>query len=455
MNLFKKALVATAVAASFGASAATVLPSTTSIKLSAEGVAAGVTPHAAGFDFNVTTGAETSGGATITLTFSDGIDIGPLTITNAVDNTSTAGKGDAGHLVFDYGNGSFTFDNVVVVDGDQTKGESDTVSFDVGLGQPLAKGASFNVAFAATATIAKASTADYSAVFNAVETDTGTGTVASELTQFAFSVKTPLDAVIERTAMKTFTDGGVTDDLVVTINNYEDLDMSITPTTLTDVGYDMVITGDFTGFTAAEIANDGVSALSNVTVNGGADFITFDISDQDIVTSDGTGDEFTVTFTRAAAAVITATGDVEIDFSVNSVDIPTTGTLAIATAAAGGEWAVDATIINVPYLPVGFEGTSSQVNLANDKSVAVDVIVSAYDAAGNVYPAVDLGFDLPANTVTKVSQTLLMDLLDVPAESKLSVTFNIDANEGDVNGYAFTSSAAGRAEISTSQQRGN
>lgn len=67
----------------------------------------------------------------------------------------------------------------------------------------------------------------------------------------------------------------------------------------------------------------------------------------------------------------------------------------------------------------------------------------------------DLGLDIPKQTVTKVSQTMLMTLLGVAAETKLSVTFNVDANEGVVNGYAFTKSADGRTEISTSQQRGN
>ena len=74
-----------------------------------------------------------------------------------------------------------------------------------------------------------------------------------------------------------------------------------------------------------------------------------------------------------------------------------------------------------------------------------------------VYPAVDLGMDLPKQTVTKVSQTMLMDLFSITAGdvTKLSVTFNVDANEGVVNGYAFTTDETGRTEISTSQQRGN
>jgi hypothetical protein len=49
-----------------------------------------------------------------------------------------------------------------------------------------------------------------------------------------------------------------------------------------------------------------------------------------------------------------------------------------------------------------------------------------------------------------------MTLLSAPAESSLSITFNVDANEGVVNGYAYTQKAGtGRTEVSTSQQRGN
>ena len=47
-----------------------------------------------------------------------------------------------------------------------------------------------------------------------------------------------------------------------------------------------------------------------------------------------------------------------------------------------------------------------------------------------------------------------MDLLGAPAGSKLSVTFNIDANDGDVNAYAFSNAGTGRQALVTSQEKG-
>ncbi|GAA6203356.1 hypothetical protein [Thalassotalea sp. SU-HH00458] len=452
MNFFKKGLVASAIVASFGASAATVQPSTSALKLSAEGVAAGVAAYNGAFDFDVTIGAEHPAGATVTLTFSNAVDLVNVAANNAVDNT-TPQQGDAGDIDFNYGNGSFTFNNVVVTDNDNSKGGMDTITFDISLGQPLAKNAAFNVAIV-NGEVSGAATADYSASHAGSVIDTGTGTIAAEYTQFAVSVKTPLDAVINRTTNTIYTDNTANDTFALSIVNYDDLDMSITVDAGANAAYDAVLTGTFTGVTSGEVNVPATSAAA--TVNGGADFITFDIDGGATPTTNGSADVYSVIFEHGVSA-IAATGAVELDFIVNSNDF---GAAAlnkkqIVTDADAGQWKIDATIINVPYLPVGFEGTSSSVHLSNEKTTAVDVIVSAIDQAGNVYPAVDLGMDLPKQTVTKITQGALMTLLGAPAESKLSVTFNIDANEGDVNGYAFTTDSTGRTEISTSQQRGN
>ena len=354
MNLFKKALVASAVAASFGATAATVVPSTTALKLSAEGVAAGVTAYTGTFDFNVTTGAVTPAGSQVTLTFSDGVDLGGLTVTNTVNNaTGVPGEGDAGDVTFNYGNGSFTFNNVVITDNDQTKGESDVLTFDISFGQPLQKDAAFNIAFA-NAVVAKASTADYSAASGGTVIDSGTGVVASEMTQFAFSVKTPLDGIINRTDNTVYTDTTTEDALVLNVTNYEMLEMSVTPTTGAANAYTATVKGTFTNVTAGELAVTGGTG-STATPNGGMDFITVALTDDVAVLTNGAVNAATLTVNHAGST-IPVTGDVEVDFQVNSADF-TTGKLALGTAVAAGEWKVDATIINVPYLPVGKEGT--------------------------------------------------------------------------------------------------
>jgi hypothetical protein len=449
MNLFKKALLASAVAASFGASAAVVEPSTTAVQLSKEGVANGVAAFVGNFDFDITIGAEHPAGTTVTITFGESVDISGLTVTATVDNTTTAGKGDAGDIDFDYGNGSFTFDNVAI---DTTDADAHKVTFDVSLGQPLSKNAAFNIAFTG-ATIDAEATASYSASHGGGVIDTGTGVVAEEVSQFKFSVSNALSKVITRNNNLLFTDTTTTDSIDLDLANDEGLEMSIGTVT-----YSAVISGDFTNIEVADVVVTGAAGGAAVTdaINGDEDEITIAAADVLNVATDGTTTTLGVDFdtTLGATDNIVATGAVTVEMTAISADF-TGGNSVLAAAAAAGEWEVDATIINVPYLPVGFEGISSQVNLANEKSTAVDVIVSAIDDKGDVYPEVDLGYDLKANQVTKVSQADLMDLLSVPAGRKISVTFNIDANEGDVNAYAFTTSDAGRAEISTSQQRGN
>jgi hypothetical protein len=182
------------------------------------------------------------------------------------------------------------------------------------------------------------------------------------------------------------------------------------------------------------------------------------------VTVDGTKTDLTLTIDPAldiTDVVIPATSDVKVAWTVSSTDF-TSGSLVQTIGADGGEWAVDATIINFPYLPVGYEGVQTTVQLANEGSTAVDSIVTANDKNGVKYGPFNLntlaGFEsgLPKMAVSKLSDVQLMELLVAPAGSSLSVTFNIDANEGVVNGYGYTQKAGtGRSEVSSSQQRGN
>jgi hypothetical protein len=156
MNFFKKALVASAVVASFGAAAdATV--SSTALELSQEGVAGGLTATAQGLTFDVVVGTDTPASSKITLTFDSNIDLtsGLLggSVVNSAGSTGTgqgaiqANPGTPGtaDIIFDYGTGSFTFDNVEVDDNDQTKGEKDSITFQVNLGNSLTAGSAFRV----------------------------------------------------------------------------------------------------------------------------------------------------------------------------------------------------------------------------------------------------------------------------------------------------------------------
>jgi len=478
MNLFKKALVATAIVASFGASA-TATVSSTPKQLSAEGVADGLTADNQSLVFDVVVGVDTPASSTITLTFDNTIDLAGV-LDGTVANAPGTGLGQVGvanaadSIQFNYGTGSFTFDDVVVTDNDQTKGEQDTLSFKVNLGNALTAGSAFRISLGHTdGTSAGHTDIDGAAnlAYQSVAADgttvieNGTGVVAEETAQFAFAVDTPYSELIDRDDLANFTGGDDTETATFHYTNNEDLAASLSAPALT-----FVVEGNFLGllttadFAVASAAVGTATAPATPLVAAGNGALLA------AVNSGGDSDELTVSIAAVNASVDGTTAiDVVFD-GVTVTDIPVTGALfadasivatngstdpiTIATNVAAGEWKIDATIINVPYLPVGYEGTSTSVHFANEGAVDVDVIVTAIDDDGNTYGPLDLGMDFAADTVTKVGQATLMSLFSLTESTKLSVTFNLDANDGVVNAYAFTQSDAGRTEISNSQLKG-
>jgi hypothetical protein len=454
MNLFKKALVASAVVASFGASAATV--SSTPEQLSAEGVSIGntatINPR-----IDVVVSTLHPAASTITLTFDSNVEFNAIAAAagGVVTNNPGAGTGVSGDITFYYGTGSFTFDNVVITDGDATKGELDTIAFDVNLGNPITAQSAFRIEINGGGVILSGgASVDYSSVDSGdVAIETGTGVIAEEVSQFSFGVGTPFNGVTERVSQVTFVKNGTTatsDTLVMQAINNEALSANVVNADLT-----IDLEGNF---------DDGASSLADAhfvasSQRTAANLVTpadlDEVNDDDIqltvdnleIGSATTNDDISLVFTYAAGT-IPVTGDIDA-----------TATFFLGTdkwtyTGNAGEWMLDATIINVPYFPVGFEGTSTSVHFANESAATVDVIVSAIDGEGNTYGPMDLGMDFAGDTVTKVGQATIMSLFGLTDSAKLSVTFNIDADEGDVNGYAFTSSEVGRTEISNSQLKG-
>jgi hypothetical protein len=493
MNFFKKALVATAVVASFGASATATI-SSSALQLSKEGIADGVTATAQPLVFDVVVGVDTPAASTITLTFDNTIDLSGVSdgaVLNAPGTgTGIIATGTAGGVQFDYGTGSFTFDNVVVTDNDQTKGEKDTLSFEVNLGNALTAGSAFRISLgdnsplpapitAGVAVVAGAANLAYQSVAadDVTVIENGTGKVAEETNQFAFSVSSPFDSLISRTVGTVFTDATSTETAVISYTNNEDLAAALTAPALT-----AVVDGNFVGLlTTADFGVDTalpsgatntapVTPLANATtgatvasVNSGGDSDELTIALAAANASvDGTT-ELDLVFTLVTATNIPVTNDLETTATIIATNGDSVGTpITIATDVATGEWKIDATIINYPYMPLGYAGVQSTIQLANEGATNVDVIVTANDKNGVPYGPVNLdtlaGFEdgLPKSAVSKLSDVALMELLSAPAGSSLSITFNVDANEGVVNGYGYTQKdGTGRSEVSSSQQRGN
>jgi len=455
MNFFKKALVATAVVASFGATAADLTDAVTAHSIQGLEV-----NGASDSSVRVIVREQLEAGDKITLTFGEGVATTGLTVD--ADGTATTGE-----LNVVYGSGTYTLKEHA-----DTDLANNILVLEVETGDPVTKDSSFEVQVPKAAydiTKTALSTVTYSAESGLTgdpkdTTGDNVGVLITTATQYGATVKSRLDGIVERTNKLTFTENGEDagevisvnkDTLIVDITDDQTLLSAISFSTVTGT-FDVEIDGNFTDFANTDIitASQGDDTCAAETVTATKMTVTCAAG------VDAAVDGFTVEMTKQAAAssVLPATSfdtDLEVDFG--GAD-----NLSLLSSEDSGAWKIDATIINVPYFPVGYTGVQSTVILANEGTVATDVIVTAIDQNGTEYGPVNLNIatafssDLPAKTVSKVSDVLLMDLLGAPASTKLSVTFNIDASKDTVNAYAYTQKdGTGRSEVSTSQQRGN
>lgn len=464
MSFFKKALVASAIVGACGvANAADLTDATTKHSKQGLEVAAGA---AATSSLRVIVREQLEAGDQITLVFGKGV-TGIASVATDVNGDATATTTNT-ELGLVYGSGTYKLRPVSTT---TTSGVT-TVVVEVATGDPVTKDSSFEVQVRG-ADFDKTKAAETTVTYSAKSGLTGdakdttgdnVGLLLVTTDQYAASVKTKLNGVIEREAQKTFISGGNAansddDSLVVTIKDDQTLASAANAALVTGT---LTVYGDFssatlTGGTVPVVtstnANDTIGAVSVATDKKSISFTVTDAA----LGADGIGGDLTLVLDNDAGVI--KASEFTASFSVDA----DTGSTAngIQTAMdkdAAGEWEIDATIINVPYFPVGFEGTSTSVHFSNRHSNAVDVIVSAVtleaDGTHVTHAAVDLGMDLAANSVTKVGQQMLMDLFGITAGTKMSVTFNVDGDADKVNAYAFTSSEVGRTEISNSQSNG-
>jgi hypothetical protein len=435
-KLFKTTLLAAMVAGSFSAGAATL--TTDAIGLSTEGLELGLTAAdtlAPTIAMNVVVEADNPASSTITLTFSDSVDLSSLDVT-AVDDTYDDGTADFTNVRFNVGTGGFTFSNLSV---DPT---ANTLSYDVDLGDQMAANSAYSIEVDLD-DITAAATVSYVAETSAgVEIETGSVDIATEETQFTVAVEDAFDGLIERTDYTTFTDG-LTDTLDLTVTNDTSLYALVT-------GEDMTFTleGDFTDIANTELADGD---LAGATV----------------------ADEDTITFTLGNAVLDAATSITAADLTFTNIDsvgdgsgiyddIPVTGsislaatlsTLTIADNLDAGEWQLDASVVNVPYLPVGYSNLSSNVEYSNHGTAAAEVQITAFDSEGNDYEGTLA--DAPAGTITKYSEDEVMDALGITEATKLNITFISDADVDDVSIVPYYKEGESRVQTINDQYKGD
>lgn len=459
MKLFKKALLATAVFGAMGAHAADV---SDAVKFtSVEGFAVANGSLTDDRSVRVIVREKLEAGDRITLQFGKGFD--GITSVGTYVNAST--PLNSGEIAINNGTADYTF-TVDAVASDFAKG---TVVLELDTGYTVELDESFEIVVAADTFAATATQANATVTYSAVSWQDGsakdtkgdnTGSFLKFANQYSASVKTALDGVIERKDGLNFISGfpttaDETDTLVLTLKDNTDL-LDAVAATSTVTTFELA--GDFSDF------DQTVATTTDITFTASGDILTSDVALVSISDSvatfsvtdsagDGQEGEVVVTLDNATRVAIperikatSFTLDGEVDYTLPAK-------ASIFANADAGKWIVDATIINVPYFPVGYEGVSTSVHFANEGSTDVNVIMTAIDNSGKVYDAVDMG-DLAADTVTKYKQTDIMKAFGITSATKLSVTFNIDATDGVVNAYAFSNAGTGRQSLVTSQQKG-
>jgi hypothetical protein len=453
-KVFKASLVAASLAMAFAANAATI--SSTPVQLSTEGLNVGLNSEAP-FTFDVVVDNLHPAASEITLTFSENVDLNGVG-GGACTNDPATGLGVCGDIAFNYGTGSFTFDAVSVDE------EEKTIAFKVNLGNPLTASSAFRVTVGDTAVdpiLEGAATIAYSSeTSSGVFIESGTGVLAEEVSQYALAVDTKLDGVIER------------EDRLVFVRNFDGLNTQDTLVlAFTDLAADVVqpafangtvvtIKGDFSDTTVHAPAN-WVSAegATVARVNATTLTVTYDEAQWDAAAAAG---EDAITFTSVATATNTidpSTFTVSATHSYSSetagagtvVDAPAT----LLTAADAGKWILDAAVVNVPYLPVGYPQFSATVEVSNLGVDDAEIIVEAVGKTGEPYGPVTLSKVAAAGAVTTIFESDLMTAFGLAKgdNEKLSVTFIIDADADKVTLAPYYREGSARVNVISDQYK--
>ena len=447
-KLFNASLVALAVAGTFGAQAATI--SSTPLQMSEQGVAAGLVAENQDLTFDIVVDKEHPASSTITLTFDNKVDLDTLAaaVGGVVTNDPAAGTGVSGDIAFDYGTGSFTFDNVVV---DTTTAGAHKITFDVNLGNPILANSAFRVTLGGTKVdIAGASSLSYVAnKADSTEIEIGSGVISETKDQFSYSVTTEYDALIDRTDRTKFiaADGslGVDDTLVVALTNDESLAAAVTTGKV-----DVALKGDFTELLDADFTFSAGTATA--LLNADKDVLTLSIPAADIANKDGTANSYQVDFSSTVAATELPVTKFIGDVFVTGTNAYDTTPYTEASNVDHGEWSLDASVVNVPYLPVGFEALSANVEYSNHSNTDAEVSITAFDDKGQQYAGVLT--IAKAHTVTKYSAAQIIAALGVEGAKKLNITFISNADADKVSVVPYYRQGDSRVQTINDQYKG-
>jgi hypothetical protein len=485
MNLFKKALVASAIVTACGTANAADLtqPDKT---FSTEGVAL--------IDTNTQATLTTAPGTftntriivrelmdasdEISLTFSKGVlistvELGVVT-DSAATNTVSASTAANGVMGVDYGTGDFELTLVGITTVAATG--ITTVKLKVKTGTTIGANDSFEIFLDAINLPASGvATVDYSAVSGISgdpkdTTGNNTASLVKKESQYGASVTAAkvLNGLIERESQVTFTSGSVlgktsndtADTFEVKITDNQALELAVTASLAK-----LTVTGNFADdstpsavdylVTATGIAGGYAGAYTTAAAAGALSDKVQTVTNTDSVGA-GVADTITVKIDANDNKILPQSYTVEVAVDTDLSTAANAFTPLLASTSVG-EWEIDATLVNLPYVPVNFDGLNSIVHMTNKSGSAVDVMVSGYsleaDGSSETYSQVSL-VTIPAYSMVKVDgKNDIAAAFSITDPTKLNVTFNIGATKDSVDVYAFSNTSNGRTEISNSTQK--
>lgn len=459
--VLKTSLVAASVAMAFSASAAQIIVAPgNSYKLSEEGLSVGLkAPQDLTFDVAVQKNHPAT--SVIELKFPTAA----VDLSNVASGTCGApisGSFTCGGLTFNVGTGNFTFDNVIV---NATDG---TIKFSVNLGNSLSADSAFRVkvgsGLGSQPVMSGAFSVDYESTFGGNVIETGTGVLATTAPQFTASVASRYSHVIERLLRATFVapNAGTTDSLTFNVKNNTNL---LAAATFVDMDADLG--GKFSqGYVASPLTPSHYNGTfqiaggpAGVVQSGNTNVLFAGINTAPVAA----GTNYVMNFDRTGgllAKIDTQKFDLSLDVNFSDGATVTDSKTLLAEANAG-QWRLDASVVNVPYLPMNL-GLSPNVEIANEGASDAEITMEAIDnVTGAKYGPVVLVHRTTGNpvlaageSVTTVTEADMIKSFGAFTDKrKMSVTFIIDANEDDITLSPYYRQNESRVNVMTDQYR--
>lgn len=471
-NVLKTTLVAAAVAGAFSVNAATVnVAPGNQYKLSQEGLALGLTTNANPVVFDVIVAKDHPAGSKINLTFPTaavslaGINAGACSAGGgSQSNTITCGD-----IEFNVGNGNFTFDNLSV------NAQTGVISFYVNLGSPILANSAFRVTVGGVnPTVKDAFSVSYDSELAGNAIDSGSGVVATAHEQFTGTVVKKYANTIERVSRLNFVyfaqgTTATTDTLSFYVANdttlaaaatYQDFKVtlggSFARKTSTAANAPSVYDGDFELVDAA--SNTGAANIIATPFNK-VTFVTTAIAAPTAPQAPA-NPRYAIEFTNNGPHVLDPQSfDLTVDVEYNAGAGANVAKTVINKADAG-QWRLNASVVNVPYLPVN-HGLSPNVEVANQGNTDAEITLEAIDnVTGEKYGPVNLvhrntGEKILAKkeSVTTVTEADIVKSFGIENARKLSVTFVIDANEDVITLSPYYRQNESRINVLTDQYK--